>query len=263
MCEIASGCDAEEFLAELDCRRRSAWSATSMRCCNAEPTVCRCSMCLGSWSFRTLDLMVDQRVLIPRPETEWVCQAALDVLKPLAGAPSLRRDLVAVDLGTGSGAIGLSLATELPRGSIEVWLSDISADALDVARANLAGCGIAGSRVHLAQGSWFQALPEALRGTIDLAIANPPYVADDSPEIETQVKDFEPHTALFGGSDGLRDVRVIIGEAKGWLRPGGWLVIEFGSDHGATVEQLCHQAGFQQVAIHQDLAGLDRFVIAQ
>ncbi|MFV2040100.1 MAG: class I SAM-dependent methyltransferase, partial [Acidimicrobiales bacterium] len=112
---------------------------------------------LGRWGFRTLDLLVDRRALIPRPETEVVAGVALDELSRLA-TPGRR--LTALDLGTGTGAIGLSLAAERP--DTEVILTDVSTEALKVARANLAGLGRAGTRVSIAQGSWFVALPDRL-----------------------------------------------------------------------------------------------------
>ncbi len=130
---------------------------------------------LGEWSFRTLDLMVDRRVLIPRPETEQVVEVALAELDTLAVPSRLR----VADLGTGSGAIALSVAVERP--AARVWAGDVSADALAVARANLAGIGHAGTRVTLVEGSWFDALPRDLQGTLDLVISNPPYVVAADP----------------------------------------------------------------------------------
>src|SRR5206468_3011716 len=113
---------------------------------------------LGHWGFRTLDLLVDPCVLIPRPETEVVAGAAIDELRRINGRTAL-------DLGTGSGAIGLAIAVEVP--SAQVWAVDRSPDALDVARANLAGIGRAGARVRLLESDWFAALPDELRGAVD------------------------------------------------------------------------------------------------
>src|SRR5690606_38267662 len=123
---------------------------------------------MGRWGFRSLDLLVDDRVLIPRPETEVLAGLALDEVRRL-GAP------IAVDLGTGSGAIALSLAAEQP--GLEVWGTDASEDALAVARANLAGLGRAATRVRLVAGDWFAALPAELAGRIGVVVSNPPYVA--------------------------------------------------------------------------------------
>lgn len=209
---------------------------------------------LGSWGFRTLDLLVDRRVLIPRPETEWVVEVALGLV-PADG------EVVVVDLGTGSGAIGLSIAAERwPRA--RVVLTDASADALAVARANLAGIGRAGTRVEVHQGSWWAAVPDALRGAIDLVVSNPPYVAttDDLPEA---VSAWEPASALLAGPDGLDDLAVLLGGAGGWLRPGGWIVCEIGETQGQAVLALAGAAGLVDAEIRPDLTGRDRVVLAR
>jgi release factor glutamine methyltransferase len=212
---------------------------------------------LGSWSFRTVELMVDSRVLIPRPETEVVVGVALDCARELPD--SIR----AVDLGTGSGAIALALAAELPIGSVEVWGTDLSEDALDVARANLAGLGRRGSAVRFVQGSWFDALPVELAGAVNLIVANPPYIALDDPELDEAVRLWEPHLALFADSHGLAAYETIIADAPRWLAQGGWLVVEIGHRQAAAVSALCVGAGMIDVAIHRDLAGLDRVVVAR
>jgi release factor glutamine methyltransferase len=212
---------------------------------------------LGSWSFRTVELMVDSRVLIPRPETEVVVGVALDRARAL---PDRVR---AVDLGTGSGAIALALAAELPIGSVEVWGTDLSEDALDVARANLAGLGRRGSAVRFVQGSWFDALPVELAGAVNLIVANPPYIAPDDPELDEAVRLWEPHLALFADSHGLAAYETIIADAPRWLAEGGWLVLEIGHRQAAAVSALCVGAGMIDVAIHRDLAGLDRVVVAR
>jgi release factor glutamine methyltransferase len=171
------------------------------------------------------------------------------------------RSLVAVDLGTGSGAIGLSIAFERER--VEVWLTDVSEAALAVARANLAGLGRAGTRVTIAEsGVWFAALPEYLRGSIDLIVSNPPYVADGD-ELPAVVRDWEPTSALFAGSDGLDDLRVIVAEAPGWLSPAGSLIVELAPDQARTFAALARDAGFDGVEIRQDLTGRDRAVICR
>ena len=258
MCEVASGCDRDEFLDELDQpatqRMVAHLDAMIARRLTGEPL----QYVLGSWQFRTLDLMIDRRVLIPRPETEWVCDAALQLVRPMTQRP--RR---IVDLGTGSGAIGLSIAAELPVDSAEVWLADVSADALDVARANLASLGRAAASVRVAQGSWFDALPEAIRGSVDLVIANPPYIAEGDPQVEASVLDHEPHLALFSGPDGLDDIRRIIADAPDWLAADGWLVMEIGGTQGPAVAALLTDAGFRHVEIRQDLSGLDRTALGQ
>ena len=136
---------------------------------------------LGRWGFRTLDLLVDRRVLIPRPETEAVVDVAIDELRRIGGR-------TVVDLGTGSGAIGLSIAAEVV--TAEVWAVDASAGAVDVARANTAGLGRAGTRVRVVQGDWYEALPVELRGAVDLVVSNPPYVGEGD-DLPGEVRDWE------------------------------------------------------------------------
>jgi release factor glutamine methyltransferase len=210
---------------------------------------------LGEWSFRHLTLAVDRRVLIPRPETELVAGVAL------ATAAAVGPTRVVADLGTGSGAIGLSLASELPRAGTTVWLTDASADALDVARANLAGLGPAAANVRIALGSWFDALPADV--VCDVIVSNPPYVATGSPDLEPIVGEWEPHAALFGGSDGLDHVRHLVAGAFDRLVPGGWLVLEIGADQGASVERLLRDRGYTEVEIRADHAGLDRIAVGR
>jgi release factor glutamine methyltransferase len=210
---------------------------------------------LGHWGFRRLDLAVDRRVLIPRPETEVVAGVALEL------ARAMPRPLTVADLGTGSGAIGLALADELPLDGVTVWMTDASVDAIDVARANLAGFGRRGCNVRIATGWWFDALPAGT--TLDLAVANPPYIADDSPDVETAVRAWEPPTALFAGPDGLDAVRAIVVDAPRWIRPGGWLVLEIGADHAHRVTDLLGAAGYEAIEVRPDLAGRDRVAVAR
>jgi release factor glutamine methyltransferase len=263
MCEVASGCDGPEFLAELDEPAMHGMvahlDAMLARRAAGEPL----QYVLGRWQFRRLDLMVDQRVLIPRPETEWVCEAAIELARSLRTAEDAGERLLIADLGTGSGAIGLSLAAELPVDSAQVWLADVSSDAVDVASANLAGIGRNAQSVRIVQGSWFLALPSDLRGRLDLVVANPPYIALDDPDVEAHVAEWEPHLALFGGVDGLRDIRVLVADAAAWLRPGGYLVLEIGADQGAAVIELLNKAGLADAEIRSDLAGRDRIAVAR
>jgi release factor glutamine methyltransferase len=210
---------------------------------------------LGRWGFRTLDLLVDRRVLIPRPETELVAGLAIDALA------ALDRSGVAVDLGTGSGAIALSLAAERwPH--VEVWGTDVSAEALAVARANLAGLGRRGAVVRLVEGSWFTALPDELRGGVDVLVSNPPYVATID-ALPTEVADWEPAGALLAGEDGLDDIRLIVADAPTWLAPGGTLLVEIGETQGPAVQALAEAAGLVDVRIVPDLARRGRVLLAR
>lgn len=262
LCEEASGHFGDEFIDVLEAvateRSVAHLDAMVARLQAGEPL----QYVLGHWSFRRLDLLVDRRVLIPRPETELVAEHAIALVRQFAGELQ-RRPLVVADLGTGSGAIGLSLAAELPRGLVEVWLTDNSTDALDVARANTAGLGMAGECVRFGHGSWFTALPEKLRGELTMAVSNPPYIARGDAQVAANVRDWEPHAALFAGDDGLADVRVLIAGAIEWLMPGGWLVVEIGAGQRAAVSELMSEAGLVQVDVLRDLAGLDRIVVGR
>lgn len=256
ICERASGCDHAEFIALLD-NSVTVTMATNVhemviRRLQGEPLqyVMRC------WSFRHLDVMVDARVLIPRSETEQVVDVALGLARELQ--KTLSRPLTVVDLGTGSGVIGLSMASELPLGTAKIWLTDQSEDALDVARANLAGIGRTATHVRVSQGDWYEALPNSLRGAVDLIVCNPPYIAKDDPDVAADVKKYEPHAALYSGSDGLDALREIIGLAPEWLVSGGWIVSEIGHRQGEAVQKLFTRAGFTDVEIIHDLAGRPR-----
>ncbi|MBA3267070.1 MAG: peptide chain release factor N(5)-glutamine methyltransferase [Acidimicrobiia bacterium] len=210
---------------------------------------------LGRWQFRDLDLFIDQRVLIPRPETETVAGAAVSELRRGPQRP------VVVDLGTGSGAIGLSLAAEVP--GARVWATDVSADALAVARANLAGLGTrAATRVRLVEGDWWEALPDELRGTVDLVVSNPPYVAEGEP-LPPEVADWEPVTALRAGPTGLEALEVVVNEAPGWLRRPGTLVAEVAPHQSEAAVALATGAGFSEVEVRPDLAGRPRTLVAR
>lgn len=257
VCEVASGFDDDEFLEILDrpATRRGVAHLDAMleRLATGEPL----QYVLGRWGFRHLDLMVDRRVLIPRPETESVVEVGLQLVRSQA------MPVVCADLGTGSGAIGLSLAAELPLEGVAVWMTDVSDEALDVARANAAGIGRAASNVRLAAGHWFEALPDELAGRLALIVSNPPYVAEDDPDLEAVVREWEPEVALLAGRDGLDEIRVLIAGAPHWLRPGGWLVLEIGSMQGRAVSQLLVAAGYAAVEIKPDASGHDRIAVAR
>ena len=261
LCEHASGLDRLEFDAVRDevVSERCGVALRSMlaRRLAGEPL----QYVMSRWAFRHLDVLVDNRVLIPRPETEVVVQTALDLANQAISR--LKKKIRLADLGTGSGVIGLSLASELPRASAEIWLTDLSADALEVARANLAGLGLIDGDVRVAQGSWFSALPGELKNSFDLIVSNPPYIAVYDPSVESSVRNYEPHLALFAGADGLDACREIISQAGPWLTKDGWLVLEIGHQQGDAVRGLLAQNGFRQIGIRQDLAGRDRIAIAK
>ena len=209
---------------------------------------------LGVWGFRLLDLYVDQRVLIPRPETEVVVEVGLDELRRLAP-----RYPVVVDLGTGSGAIALSFAKEA---SADVWATDRSTDALAVARANLAGLGRAATRVRLVEGWWYEALPAVLRSRISLIVSNPPYVAD-SDDLPAEVADWEPESALLAGPTGMEQITEVVKEAPVWLDRPGTLVVELAPHQGEQAVQLAYDAGFTEAFVKPDLTGRVRALVAR
>jgi release factor glutamine methyltransferase len=255
LCEVATALDGDEFVYGLD------EQATERMVAHLDAMVARyragepLQYVLGRWSFRRLDLAVDRRVLIPRPETELVAGVAIELA---AGFGPTR--LVA-DLGTGSGAIGLSMAAELPIAGTTVWITDASEDALAVARSNLTGIGRAARNVRVASGSWFEALPAGER--FDAIVSNPPYVAEGSTDLEDSVSEWEPHEALLAGVDGLDAIRKIVAGAPAWLNEGGWLVLEIGADQGGAVQRLLAAAGFEHVEIRKDLAGKDRVALGR
>jgi release factor glutamine methyltransferase len=232
---------------------------------------------LGTWPFRSLELRVDRRVLIPRPETEQVADVALEELARALGVAGRRLDGpgVAVDLGTGSGAIALSLALEgsVTDEGLEVWATDASADALAVAGANLAGLAgahpDAASRVRLAEGAWFAALPPVLAGRVDLVVANPPYVTESEyARLDPEVRMWEPRSALVarrgaGGVDGMADIEAVVSGAPRWLRKTGALVVEIAPAQAYVSIDAARRVGFSQVDTAYDLAGRLRMLVAR
>jgi release factor glutamine methyltransferase len=203
---------------------------------------------VARWGFRTLDLYVDQRVLIPRPETEVVAGVVID----------LDPQHVVVDLGTGSGAIALSVAVET--NAARVIGTDASPDALSVARANLAGLGQRALHVELYEGDWFAAVPADVKGQVDVIVSNPPYIAANE-ELPSEVIDWEPRDALIAGATGLEAIERIVTEASEWLRPDGALVVEIAPHQRDAVLATC--TGFADVEIRKDLTGRDRVLVAR
>ena len=249
MVEEASGFDYLAALDEAVLERPAAvFERMVARRCAGEPL----QYVLGRWAFRTLDLMVDTRVLIPRPETEVVVGEALRALDETAGR-------ISVDLGTGSGAIALSLVAERPE--VEVWATDSSSGALDVARANLAGLGRPAVRVRLCEGSWYDALPADLEGRVDLVVSNPPYVAAGE-LLPPSVADWEPVGALVAGPTGLEAIEVVVAGARRWLARPGALVVEI-APHQSTAAVAMAGVAFDTAEVRPDLAGRPRALVAR
>jgi release factor glutamine methyltransferase len=224
---------------------------------------------LGAWGFRHLDLLVDRRVLIPRPETEQVVEVALEEAVR-SGLRRNRRRLSIVedrssaavaDLGTGSGAIAIALAAELPE--VEVWATDVSADALDVARANVAGCAATRVRV-VGPGSWFDPLPPELRGKLRMVVSNPPYVAEhELSALPPEVARHEPRGALVSGPLGTEAVETLLDEARAWLAPAGALVCELAPHQADAMADRARVLGYREVVVRDDLAGRPRVLVAR
>ncbi|MBL8377557.1 MAG: peptide chain release factor N(5)-glutamine methyltransferase [Burkholderiales bacterium] len=204
---------------------------------------------LGEREFFGRPFKVTPAVLIPRPETELVVERALATV---AG----RTDVSVADLGTGSGAIAVTLACELPQAQITAV--DRCADALEVARAN--ALALAPQRVDFRQGSWYAPL-QGRRFTF--IVSNPPYIAKADPHPSQGDLRFEPRTALIGGDDGLACLREIIHGAAHHLQDSGQLILEHGYDQGDAVRRLMESAGFCAIATHRDLAGLERVTEAR
>ncbi len=203
----------------------------------------------GHQEFWGLDLIVSPSVLIPRPETENVVETALELAK------RIDRPLI-IDIGTGSGAIALALANEIPRA--EVHAVDISPDALEVARVNAARLELIG-RLSFHCTDLLTGFPDDLA---DIIVSNPPYVGEtEADQVQAQVKAFEPHIAVFGGNVGTEIIGKLIEHAHRVLKAGGWLLIEIGYTQSAKVEELLK--GWADVHFVPDLQGIPRVAVAR
>ena len=206
----------------------------------------------GRAYFRSLELVVGPGVFVPRPETEQVAQYAIDALRAVPGEQP-----IAVDLGTGSGAIAFAMATEVPHSL--VYAVEVSPAAFDWTTRNRALTG--SQNAELVLGDLADALPE-LDGTVDVVISNPPYIPDDAVPRDLEVQLHDPRTALYGGADGLDVVRRVSHTALRLLHSGGTLVLEHGELQGASIAELLRADGWVAVATHRDLLGRDRATTA-
>jgi release factor glutamine methyltransferase len=241
-----------------------AFMALAQRRLRGEPV----AYLTGNKEFFGLDLRVDARVLVPRPDTETLVEWALEILDRWARSAPDERVHRVLDLGTGSGAVALAIKHSRPR--LQVSATDFSADALVVAKANAQRLQL---DVSFNQGSWLEALSDTgdadgandandandaneVTGRYDVIVSNPPYIAAHDPHLAALA--YEPLQALASGADGLDDIRTIIGQAPGHLCQGGWLLLEHGYDQAASVRALLHNAGFQDVQSRRDLSGIER-----
>jgi release factor glutamine methyltransferase len=248
----------QEFVPGSERDAHDALLAAATRRLNGEPL----QYIIGHWPFRSLDLDVDERALIPRPETEELVNVALRELATGAVAAPL-----IVDLGTGTGAIGLSLVSELLTRGVAASLIavDESSDALALARQNARKHRL--DAVSFVHSSWFDSLDESLRGRVDLIVANPPYIGEAEFVDLDPVLRYEPRGALVAedarGIHGFFDLDIIIREACGWLTPHGALICEHSDTHRRAVLELAHEVGFRSVEDLDDLAGRPRVLVAR
>ncbi|WP_029146161.1 peptide chain release factor N(5)-glutamine methyltransferase [Microbacterium luticocti] len=232
----------------LDAAQAARYDALVARRAGREPL----QHLTGRAPFRHLELEVGPGVFVPRPETEVVAQLAIDALGAVASAHPR-----AIDLGTGSGAIALALATEVPHA--EVWAIERSTDAAAWARRNIERHPAAG--VHLVVGDLADP-PAELIGTVDVVVSNPPYVPDDAIPRDPEVSLFDPPQALYSGPDGLDAVRVLGSVGMRLARPGGVIVIEHGEWQGEPIRDILAAAGWRDARTHRDLTGRDRATVA-
>ena len=210
----------------------------------------------GKAYFRNLELAVGRGVFVPRPETEMVAGLAIDALRAVASPDPQNAPPIAVDLGTGSGAIALSLATEVPHA--QVWAVEKSADAMPFTQRNFDAYG---QGAQLIQGDLSDAFQE-LNGKVSVVVSNPPYIPNQMIPRDLEVRLFDPELALYGGDDGMDLMHAVSASALRLLVSGGTLVVEHADTQSAQVCELLINDGFRQVRAHRDLTGRDRAVTA-
>jgi len=213
---------------------------------------------LGMTEFYSRPFKVEPGVFIPRPETEHLVEAAANLL-----APPDRRLLapVALEVGCGTGIVGISLACEIPR--LVVHVSDINPRAIELAQRNAQQLEVS-TRMNFYHGSRFDSFPEQLRGKVDLLVSNPPYVrSDDIEGLCVEVADHDPREALDGGKDGLVFYRALAAEMRRWVRPEGHIIVEIGDDQAADVSAIFAASGAVDIQVIQDYSQRDRVVSAR
>ena len=214
----------------------------------------------GHVEFMSLDFVVDEHTLIPRPETEILVETVLNKIKNRAPSD---KTITIVDIGTGCGNIAISLAANLQ--NAQVYASDISRGTLAVAGTNVRRHRVT-DRVHLLHGNLFESFDGHLsKGNVDFVVSNPPYVSEaDLNKLEPEIKDHEPFKALVGGKDGLCFYKRIIREAPEWLKPEGFLLLEVGETQAETITKLIDTEGhYENIEIAKDLQKIDRIISAR
>ena len=214
---------------------------------------------LGEWDFRTLTLKCDRRALIPRPETEELVTRVLKYTQTLKHSNTQTLNPLLVDVGTGTGAIILSLAKEF-KGEAVFLGTDVSEDAIALAKENAAKCGLS-DKVKFAVMDGLDEFDEPQ--CVDVIVSNPPYIESSVCEtLDSRVKDFEPRLALDGGLSGLDFYDRYLSDAVNLLKPGGAVFFEIGESQGEAVRQLMFDCGFDEIKIEKDFAGHDRYASA-
>ena len=205
---------------------------------------------VGSRGFWSMDLQVSTDTLIPRPETELLVELALGLKLP--------KNSHGLDLGTGTGAVVLALATERP--DMNFTAVDSQMGAVSLANKNCQNLGL--SNVAIFQSDWFDSV-QLIDNQFDLIISNPPYISANDPHLQQGDVRYEPNTALVSGIDGLDDLQKIIAKSPAYLKSDGWLLLEHGFDQGAAVVRLMSRAGFKKVVTHKDYNQIDRVTLGQ
>ncbi|NTS75991.1 peptide chain release factor N(5)-glutamine methyltransferase [Catenovulum sp. SM1970] len=207
---------------------------------------------LGYREFWSLKLAVSSDTLIPRPDTETLVDKALELI---AQTPFEKKTLL--DLGTGTGAIALALKSELP--NWQIFATDFNQGAVALAKSNSRALELG---IDVRHGSWFEPFQPS-QSSFDLIVSNPPYIELNDPHLNQGDVKFEPDSALSSGVDGLDDIRLIIEQAKLYLAPGGYLLLEHGYDQAVSVQTIFAQFGYSHIASCQDLSGNDRITFAK
>jgi release factor glutamine methyltransferase len=233
----------------------NAWQAYEQRRLNGEPV----AYILGFKSFYNIDLQVAPGVLIPRPETELLVEITITHIQKISNNQSnYNNGTKILDLGTGSGAIALALAHNIP--NTHITAIDVSLDALKIAQSNAQLLGLS-DRSEFLHGSWFEPLQESAQ--FDVIVSNPPYIKAGDPHLQEGDLRFEPTTALTDHEDGLSPYKIIFNQAKAHLVPNGLLLVEHGYDQSETLQQLLASEGYQDIQVHFDLAGISRALSAK
>lgn len=248
----AAGWDRATFIAHTRDQIGDEWDRSYAALVERRATREPIAYIRGVQEFWGRDFAVSPDVLIPRPETELIVDEALDWLRTRAPHESL----TIVDIGTGSGCLAITLAAECP--NVRVRATDVSEAAIAIASTNAIRHGVR-DRVTFSRGAYF----DPLNCAIDLAVTNPPYVAErDIPDLQAEVRHFEPPGALFAGVDGLRDIRVLVAQAARRLAPAGALIMEIGAGQDEEVRRAVGEtSSLSLMRIRQDLQGIPRTAV--